>query len=587
MRLLERLLKVAVAVLAAAHGVVFIYLCARRLTYPYDLEWMEGGMLAHALRIGQGKPIYLPPSLDFVPFLYTPLYPALLALLGRVVGLGYVLGRVLSLASLVAALALGYRAARHAGADPVTAAAAMAALLAGFPFCGAWYDLVRNDELFLALAMAGLYVAVTRPTARGAVLAAALLSASYFAKQTGLGLMVAGLCVVALGNWRVAWVYALAAALLWVGGVALLDWRAQGWFWTWVYRAHARHPFYARRALLETPWTLIKQAPAVWAAGLVALAVAALRRRLSRLHVQWALAAAAGVGVACLGFGTQWAFYNAYIPGLYFPLVALAVLAGAGAVAGPGALRPWPITLALGVQLATHFYDPRPFCPTPADRAAGAALIARIAATPGDVLVSSHPWYPVLAGKPAFLHRMGMMDAPAAGLGRPRGLDEAVAGGRFSLIILDDKVSWGHWPTLSTRYCRAGTLRPGLDAPRVFSGAPTIPLWLFARRPEGARVLWAAGFRTTDPEIRHSMAEVTLSRPQVSFDLAGSRDERGCRVELFVDDRPVRSATGPGSDLPVRIDWDVRTLVGKRARLEVSDDTRSGHLAVEEVWEVE
>ena len=55
---------------------------AHRVAYPYDLEWMEGGMLHHALRIQQGQGIYNPPSIDFIPYLYTPLYPALLAMFG-------------------------------------------------------------------------------------------------------------------------------------------------------------------------------------------------------------------------------------------------------------------------------------------------------------------------------------------------------------------------------------------------------------------------------------------------------------------------------------------------------------------------
>ena len=40
-------------------------------------------MLHHALRIHDGQGIYVPPSIDFIPYLYTPLYPALLAMLGE------------------------------------------------------------------------------------------------------------------------------------------------------------------------------------------------------------------------------------------------------------------------------------------------------------------------------------------------------------------------------------------------------------------------------------------------------------------------------------------------------------------------
>src|SRR5207245_1115784 len=125
------------------------------------------------LRLAEGKPIYGPPTLEFVPFLYTPLYPAILALFGKVLGMSYMLARAISVGALVAALALGYRAARSAGTDRIVAAAAMGAVLAAFPFTGAWYDLARNDSLFLALAMGGLNLIAARPSPLGAAAGAA------------------------------------------------------------------------------------------------------------------------------------------------------------------------------------------------------------------------------------------------------------------------------------------------------------------------------------------------------------------------------------------------------------------------------
>ena len=78
-----------------------------RITYPYDLEWMEGGMLHHALRIQNGEGIYVPPSIDFIPYLYTPLYPSLLAMLGGAFGLTYTLGRAISVLSLIGIAIIG------------------------------------------------------------------------------------------------------------------------------------------------------------------------------------------------------------------------------------------------------------------------------------------------------------------------------------------------------------------------------------------------------------------------------------------------------------------------------------------------
>jgi hypothetical protein len=68
-------------VLSAWVFVVLARVFLSRLSYPLDLEWMEGGILTHALRLARGQPLYAEPSVDFVSFLYTPLYPAVLGAL--------------------------------------------------------------------------------------------------------------------------------------------------------------------------------------------------------------------------------------------------------------------------------------------------------------------------------------------------------------------------------------------------------------------------------------------------------------------------------------------------------------------------
>src|SRR5439155_14413345 len=93
-----RLARVLLFLVSAAALVNLAFAIGRRLVYPYDLEWMEGGMLCHALRVVQREPIYAEPSARFVSFAYTPLYPILLGLLAPVAGVGYVPARAVSVA---------------------------------------------------------------------------------------------------------------------------------------------------------------------------------------------------------------------------------------------------------------------------------------------------------------------------------------------------------------------------------------------------------------------------------------------------------------------------------------------------------
>src|SRR4051794_17011093 len=110
-----KILRAIALALAAWFVALLLYVFARRFAYPYDLEWMEGGMIAHALRLANGQPIYAPPSVDFIPYLYTPGYPVLLFVLGKLFGLGYKLARFVSLVSFFAVAVLGYVYARREG----------------------------------------------------------------------------------------------------------------------------------------------------------------------------------------------------------------------------------------------------------------------------------------------------------------------------------------------------------------------------------------------------------------------------------------------------------------------------------------
>ena len=56
----------------------YVYVLCYRYNFPFEIEWMEGGMIAHSARLLEGQAIYTKPSMDFIPFFYTPGYPQLL-----------------------------------------------------------------------------------------------------------------------------------------------------------------------------------------------------------------------------------------------------------------------------------------------------------------------------------------------------------------------------------------------------------------------------------------------------------------------------------------------------------------------------
>lgn len=241
----------ALLALALAYLLVFLGCAALRLTFAWDLEWMEGGMLMHAARVLQGKPIYAPPSLDFVSFFYTPLYPYLLAGLAQLTGgLSFALGRGVSLVATLCTLGMLFYAGRREGGlyAGLLAAALYAAL---FRMCGTFFDLARADALSLALALGASLIAYYVPTWRGALIAAQLFVAAFFSKQTAaLGAPVVGLYLLTVDRRRALTFGASGVALGLAIGVTL-DRTSGGWFRFYTLSGHQGHLFYARNFLLE------------------------------------------------------------------------------------------------------------------------------------------------------------------------------------------------------------------------------------------------------------------------------------------------------------------------------------------------
>jgi hypothetical protein len=484
---------------------------AERASFPLDLEWMEGGVLIHAQRIAHGQGIYVAPSVDFIPFLYTPLYPALLAVLSFVAPLGYLMGRLVSIVAFAAALAMIASTAAGEGSSRahkvlawLIGIAGAGAVAASFAFTGHFYDLVRADSMLLVLEALAVWLAYRGQTWKSAAVAGALIALGFFTKQTatilGIGIGV-GLLIA---NVRRGLVYGGVAAVVLAAGIGLLVKTSHGWFWTYIFKLHQSHAF-RKEAVTHVAWPFTHQFCWPMFAGLVLATLGlALSRRLRRSDaILWAVAIA-GELAALIGFATQWADSNAFIPAVFFPAFAAAVLVARlcdVALSGRkwGALLVGAFAAALLGSQSLHTAAPTPApgkvrspvlrgwpplskalpaladeAPGARDRAAAARLLDELRALPSPLFIPFHTYYAVLAGKQPFVHRMGVHDVEAA-LGRAKGLDQSVADQRFAAIVLDWKSYPGEWPNLDSRYHVVREFVEGVDSVRMFAGAQTSP----------------------------------------------------------------------------------------------------------------
>ena len=68
----DLLLKITITTFGIYYTVLYFFLSIPRLIFPYEIEWFEGMVLDHALRIFQGKQLFVSPTIKIVNLQYQP-----------------------------------------------------------------------------------------------------------------------------------------------------------------------------------------------------------------------------------------------------------------------------------------------------------------------------------------------------------------------------------------------------------------------------------------------------------------------------------------------------------------------------------
>ncbi|MEM6295369.1 MAG: glycosyltransferase family 87 protein [Myxococcota bacterium] len=435
MNALQRML----VVVGAAAVLVVLAAMVLRVGFPLELEWMEGGVLHQAHRFANGQALYPQPGRDFVPFLYTPGFAVLLGSLGKVFGLSYALGRVISIVSCVAIGWAIWTAVGTASRPVGHRVAAIGLFASGYVFTFRWLDLARPDTMSMALILWALVLLRrSRGRHKTAIAAGLLMALAFWTKQTAATFVIASGIGALWVAPRQAVSYAVTIAIVDGGGVLLGNAVTDGLLWHYIYELHQTHAFNQERFEKKTWGMFLHAGPFVLLALLVGLAQVGRqlraaapdqRRAMSTDAVYWALMAVTGLLVSALGYSTQWAEPNAFIPGVLMGAIVVGVVFPER---GPwGGVAAALVTAQILFSLAVEpMYQPLQSkgwslatlrqsyawqrlgrtVPSGQQRANAAALRVEIEAEPAALLAIQRPWWNVLAGHEPHVGSMGITD---------------------------------------------------------------------------------------------------------------------------------------------------------------------------------
>lgn len=448
---------------AAWYALAYLYVALRRFGYPYELEWLEGGVLDEVRRVIDGKQLYTQPALRAVPYLYTPLYVWVSAAVSKVVGIGFPAMRATSIvASVVACWALFRLVQRDTSSDLVAAALAVGIFLATFEISGSWLDLARVDTLFLALLLVGLVLARDARTPVRAAISAIVLVAAIFTKQSALLPAVAVVPFLFTYGKRVVMTFVATFGVVLLAAVAIMQLTTDGWFLFYVRTVPGGHAIAREFAtafwtedLLGNVWPAI----VLTVVGVVALITVRRTSRALWFHLPVLLGMLASAYSARLHTG---GYVNVLLPAY----AAIAIMAGLGIAASRRSPRPWfavaAMTLVI-VQLVHLWWSPADQLPRAGDVAAGRRLISELRALPGPIYL---PGQPYLLGRAGRADDAGAQSAAIADVLRANTgvdserlaaeLETAIRDQRFCSVVVDRPIELSYLPDDFTTYYAPG-----------------------------------------------------------------------------------------------------------------------------------
>ncbi len=389
-----------------------------RIFYPYELEWIEGSVLHHVVRILQGKQLYVLPDMEFAPALYTPLYYYVSAVVAHFVGAGLPALRLVSFVSSLFSCVFMGAVVWRITASRLAVLLVMLLYASVFHGCGFWYDIARVDSLWVALMMGSLYGLVSsRLTCQGLWLTASalLLGLSVFTKQTSFFLVPFWcLAIVAWHGFgkallRFLVVFALTIALLF----GFMQWHSDGRFWFFTMQMAQHHGF-------------TKGFPGHFVWGdlgyvlryFLVLAIVGLTgfwQSSRRVFAGWLF--------LLLGFSGMAFLSRLYVGGYLNVVMSMDFFVVVLAVAGfhyrvrrsPWIMEKLVWCLLLCLNIFTGYFEPARHIPSAADRAYGDALLERISEVKGDVCIFRHGYLAYLAGKEFCAHESQVTDIMFSG----------------------------------------------------------------------------------------------------------------------------------------------------------------------------
>lgn len=241
MKKFERIGLISLLVLAGLVILSFFYVSLMRINYPYELEWMEGGILQEIQQILSGGKLYVEPSLMFIPYIYGPVYFHVAAAFSNLFGASFFSMRLVSFLATIGIFVLLFLTIKKETKNHKAAFLAVGLFAGAYSLSGYWFDLARVDMLFMFLLLAGMYCIRFFENKWMWILGSLLLALSVFTKQTSMFVVGAFLLAFFIKNKKKGIIVGALTGLLGVIGIIVMNVVYGKWYMYYLFELPERH----------------------------------------------------------------------------------------------------------------------------------------------------------------------------------------------------------------------------------------------------------------------------------------------------------------------------------------------------------
>ncbi len=608
---------------------------ASRIAFPMDLEWIEGGQLLHVYRLLHGMDLFVEPNHGFMPYSYPPGHTLILAAAASVFGLDYSVGRAVSWLATAGVMTLlareVYREFVPVGFPLVWAVLALGSMAAAFPLCGGWFDLIRNDEVALLLALGSVFCA-NAPAAMSRlrfVASTLLMTAALYTKQTAIFYIAFVLLFQFFRHPLRAIALGASVLSLSLAALGVLQWLTSGRYFYYAFQLLAQQQVHtARYAEALRAW--IDFAPYLPLLPLTLLVLVWFNLITSRALLLSGILLAA-FPASLLPYAKQGGYLNNLLPvALSAGPVALCLVAGLLRALRRETNAAKALSLMFAASAAMYLqertFSTDKFVVPEARWRAAERLHTTLRGLGGSLLMPEQPFVAIKAGsRIEQFHDMAWADAWLANVPN---LDfrPFLAQTRPQYVTITGYEIPAFFDAVAADYTLYRAL-PSEEWVPPITGMPSYPRFILERQPppakrgclfdfehgyadwlvtgnafdsgttglgdQGRPIIGRQGYAVVSSFSRTygdsatgtlTSPEFAIARPRLTLRVGGG-DSDAVGVALVVDGVDVLAAHAHGVDYLQQLSWDVSRFVGKSAKLRVFDQEVGafGHVLLDHV----